>query len=132
MSKSEFPNSNEGGSAGGASRKHDLKQRTTEFGMAVILFARTLRQDAVTTPLIGQFVSAGTSVGSNYREADNAESRKDFHHKVCICRKEADETKFWIQMIVTARPSARAKARPLWQEAKELHLIFCNIANKTR
>jgi four helix bundle protein len=131
MSKAEFPNSNESEPAGGAFRKYDLKQRTTDFGMAVIRFARTLRQDVVTTPLIGQFVSAGTSVGSNYREADNAESRKDFHHKVCICRKEADETKYWIQMIVTAQPSSRAKARPLWQEAKELHLIFCDIANKT-
>jgi four helix bundle protein len=91
-----------------------------------------LRQDAVTTPLIGQFVSAGTSIGSNYREADNAESRKDLHHKICICRKEADETKYWIEMIVTAQPASRAGARTLWQEAKELHLIFCSIADKTR
>lgn len=86
----------------------------------------------MTTPLIGQFVSAGTSVGSNYREADNAESRKDLHHKICICRKEADETKYWTQMIATAQSSARTAARPIWQEAKELHLIFCSIANKTR
>ena len=83
-------------------------------------------------PLTEQFVDAGTSVGANCREADNAESRKDFHHKVCICRKEADETKYWIQMIVTAQPASRAGARPLWQEAKELHLIFCSIASKTR
>jgi four helix bundle protein len=116
----------------GAFRKYDLKRRTTEFGKAVILFARTLKQDPVMAPLTEQFVDAGTSVGANCREADNAESRKDFHHKVCICRKEADETKYWIQMIATAQPSARAGARPLWQEAKELHLIFCSIANKTQ
>jgi four helix bundle protein len=83
-------------------------------------------------PLIGQFVRAGTGIGANYMEADNAESRKDFHHKICICRKEADEAKYWIQMIMTAQPSARAGARTLWQEAKELHLIFCSIANKTQ
>jgi four helix bundle protein len=83
-------------------------------------------------PLIGQFVRAGTGIGANYMEADNAESRKDFHHKICICRKEADETKYWIRMIVTAQPSAREPAKALWQEAKELHLIFCSIANKTQ
>jgi four helix bundle protein len=132
MPKSQFPISNDDGAAGGVTRKCDLKERTTQFAAAVIRFARSLRQDVVTTPLISQFVDAGTSVGSNYREADNAESRKDLHHKIGICRKEADETRYWIEMIVTAQPSAREGAKPLWQEAKELHLIFCDIFNKTQ
>src|SRR5438876_4270105 len=74
--------------------------------------------------LIEQLVSAGTSVGANYCEADDAESKKDFRHKICLCRKEARETKYWLRMNASAvtAEELKAEARVLWQEAKELHL----------
>jgi four helix bundle protein len=72
-------------------------------------------------------VRAGTSIGANYCEADDAESEKDFRHKIGLCRKEARETKYWFRMIARAAPKSKQSARPLWKEAKELHLIFCKI-----
>jgi four helix bundle protein len=80
--------------------------------------------------LIGQLVGAGTSVGANYCEADDGVSRKDFKNKIGTCRKEARETKFFLRMVATAEPSLKTEARILWQEAKELHLIFSKIWRK--
>lgn len=85
----------------------------------------------MTKPLTNQLVRAGTSVGANYCEADDAVSKKDFKNKIGACRKEARETKLWLRMIATAEPETKYNARKLWQEAKELHLIFAAIWRKS-
>jgi four helix bundle protein len=77
--------------------------------------------------LISQLVSAGTSVGANYMEADGAESKKDFRHKIGICKKESKETKHWLRMISKANPNKNMECRRLSQEAQELTLIFSSI-----
>ena len=107
--------------------KYDLSERTAKFGEAVIRFAKKIPRSPVNDKLITQFVAAGTSIGANYCEADDAESRKDFHHKIGICRKESKETKYWLRMIAVAEPALCEEARVLWQEAKELNLIFGKI-----
>jgi len=105
----------------------DLEERTARFGQAVIAFAKSVPVNLVTTPLISQLVRSGTSVGANYVEADDADSKKDFRFKIGICRRESRETKHWLRMVVTAEPSLRQTARPLWKEAQELVLIFAAI-----
>ncbi len=112
--------------------KFDLEERTAKFGEDVIRFCKRIPETAVTKPLISQCILAGTSVGANYCEADDAESRKDFTHKIGICKKEARECKHWLRMIVVAVPGLADDARMLWQEAKELNLIFNAITNSTR
>jgi four helix bundle protein len=107
--------------------KFDLEERTAVFAERVIDFAIEVERNAVTLPLITQLVRAATSIGANYCEADDAESKKDFRHKIGLCRKEARETKYWFRMIARAAPASKGPARPLWQEAKELHLIFAKI-----
>jgi four helix bundle protein len=77
-------------------------------------------------------IGAATSVGANYCEADDAVSRKDFRHRIGTCKKEARETKFFIRMVVRAVPELRESAKPRWQEAKELHLIFAKIHRSSR
>src|SRR4029079_7660575 len=72
---------------------YDLEERTAAFAEMVIDFVGELDRSAVTLPLISQLVRSATSIGANYCEADDAESRKDFRHKIGICRKEARETK---------------------------------------
>jgi four helix bundle protein len=102
----------------------DLEERTARFGEAVIRFAKRVPITPVTSPLITQLVKAGTSVGANYGEANDAESKRDFRHKIGICRKESKESKHWMRMISAAVPELVEEARVLWQEAKELNLIF--------
>ena len=111
----------------GESKPFDLEERTALFGEAVIGLARKIPKDAVTQRLISQLVGAGTSVGANYCEADDAVSKKEFKQKIGYCKKEARETKFFLRMIVKAVPTLRENAKPVWQEAKELHLIFAKI-----
>ena len=106
---------------------YDLEERTAKFGESVIMFAKTVPLSPITNRLVDQVVGAATSVGANYCEADDAVSKKDFRYKISICKKESRETKFFIRMIVKAAPELRDAAKPLWQEAKELHLIFAKI-----
>src|SRR4051812_4117372 len=105
-------------------RESDLEERTALFGEAVIAFARRVPRNAMTESLISQLVRAATSVGANYCEADDSDSKKDFRFKIGLCRREARETKHWLRMLVAAEPALRDDARTLWQEAKELNLIF--------
>ena len=111
----------------GDGRPYDLEERTAIFGESIIGFARMIAIDPVTERLIKQLVGAGTSVGANYCEADDSVSKKEFKQKIGYCKKEARETKFFLRMIVKAVPALRDEAKPLWQEAKELHLIFAKI-----
>lgn len=112
--------------------KYDLEERTAVFGEEVIKFAKLIPENYITRPLIFQFIRSGTSIGANYCEADDAESRKDFEHKIGICKKESRETKHWLRMIVVACPELKDEAKKLWQEAKELNLIFNAIARKSK
>lgn len=106
---------------------YDLEERTASFGEAVIDFTCSIKRNAIISPLLTQLIRSATSVGANYCEADDAESKKDFRHKIALCRKEARETKYWFRMVVRAVPEAKEKARLLWKEANELHLIFSKI-----
>ncbi len=104
-----------------------MEERTAIFGEDIIVFARTIMKDEVTRPLIGQIVRSGTSIGANYMEADGAESKKDFQHKIALCKKESKETKHWLRMIAKADPQKNGDCKRLWLEAKELTLIFSSI-----
>jgi four helix bundle protein len=106
---------------------YDLEERTACFGEAVIDFAKTIPQSPVTNRIIGQLVGAATSVGANYVEADDAVSKREFLKNIGTCKKEARETKLFLRMAVRAVPELKARARILWLEAKELHLIFSKI-----
>ena len=111
----------------GEKRVYDLEERMARFGEAIIDFAKTIPQSAVTSRIISQLVGAGTSVGANYLEADDAVSKKEFLKNIGTCRKEACETKHFLRMIVRAVPELKAEARKLWTEARELNLIFSKI-----
>ena len=108
-------------------RIYDLEERTAVFGENIIDFVKSLPKDVINNELIRQIVRAGTSVGANYNEADGAESKKDFRHKIAICKKESKETKHWLRMIARANPNKATECKKLWSEAQELTLIFSSI-----
>jgi four helix bundle protein len=108
-----------------------LEERTAIFGESVIEFCLRLNLTPISSPLINQIVRSGTSIGANYCEADEAESKPDFRHKIALCRKETRETKHWCRMLAKALPSEKPTIRNLWRMANELHLIFCKIVRTT-
>jgi len=111
-------------------KKYDLAERTAKFGESVIEFVSTLPNTPVNKVLISQVVRSATSIGANYMEADAAESKKDFQHKIAIGNKESKETMHWTRMIAKANPIKKDECRKLWQEAHELTLIFSSILRR--
>ncbi len=82
--------------------------------------------------MIEQLVACSGSIGANYCEANEAESRKDFIHKVGITKKETKESKHWIRLLARANPNFSDEFRILWEEAQELLLIFSAIVRSSR
>jgi four helix bundle protein len=111
---------------------YDLEERTAKFGENIIEFAKKIPKTVINISLISQLIRAGTSVGSNYCEADCAESRKDFEHKLGICKKESKETKHWLRIIAKAEEQLKQEAKIFWKEANELQLIFISIIKKSK
>ena len=79
--------------------KRELELRTKTFAIRVIKFVSNLPKSRVTNVLGFQLLKAGTSIGANYREANRAESKNDFIHKIGIVSKEATETMYWLELF---------------------------------
>lgn len=112
--------------------KYDLEERCAEFGENIIKFCRSVGVGEITRPLVSQLIRAGTSVGANYMEANQACSKKDFINKIRICQKEANETKHWFRMFSVATPDQINECRRYWKEAHELTLIFAKISRSCK
>ncbi len=110
--------------------KYDLEERTSRFAENVIVLVKSLLADPINRPLISQLVRSAGSIGANYMEADAAESKKDFKHKIAICKKESKETRHWLRLVAKANPERKDDCRKLWQESHELLLIFSSILKK--
>ncbi len=107
-----------------ANPKYDLEERIALFGENLIAFLKSMKETTLNKPLIIQIIRSGTSIGANYYEADGAESKKDFQHKIGICKKEAKETCYWLRMLSNLHPERKEELRILWKEAHEFILIF--------
>lgn len=112
--------------------KYDLEERTAIFAERIIEFVKSLKQDAVNRRIIDQVVGSSGSIGANYYEAVEGESKKDFTHKIGICRKESKETKHWLCLLAKAHSDRSEEIRPLWKEAHEFVLIFSKIVRSSR
>lgn len=111
-------------------RIYDLEERTAKYSEAIIDFTKKLPKEIKYQSIIIQLIRAATSIGANYCEADDAQSKKDFCHKISICKKESRETKYWLRIIAKTFPDFKDEAKLLWREAQELNLIFGSIIRK--
>ena len=111
-------------------KKYDLEERTAIFGEMIIELCKKIPKNVITIPIINQLIKSATSVGANYCEADDAESKKDFKHKIGIVKKESRESKHFLRMLVVAVPEYKEETMILRQEAKEINLIFNSIYKK--
>ncbi len=103
-----------------------------QFALKVIAFVATLPQTKSGAVIEYQLVKSGTSVGANYREANRAESRADFIHKIAIVEKEASESNYWLELCQAAGLGSVANRDWLLQESKELLAIFTSIGRSTK
>jgi four helix bundle protein len=114
------------------SRQYDLEERTLKFARAVIAFVRKLPKDVVNNEIIKQLVRSSGSVGANYIEANEALSRKDFLMHIKISRKEAKESRYWLNLIETDNEKIEKERQILCDEATQLMKIFGSIVEKTQ
>jgi len=107
------------------SKTYDLEERLIDFAVRIIRMAESLPKTRVGIHISGQLIRCGTSPAPNYGEAQSAESRADFVHKMKICLKELRETRVWLLIIVRAKLINQAtKLDSLIQETNELISIF--------
>ncbi len=112
--------------------KYDLEERTRKFAKELIRFVKTIKPTYINQSIISQLIRSATSVGANYCEANAASSKKDFSNKIFICRKEIQETKYWLELLAEANPENKESLRKFWKEAHELILIFNKISTSLR
>ena len=108
-------------------KEYDLEEKLEQFGEKIIELAKKVPKNTITTPILGQLIRAGTSIGANYMEANGASSKKDFKNKIHICKKEAKETMHWLRMLAKAYENVKGGCRELWQEAKGYAKVFSSI-----
>lgn len=113
-------------------KKYDLEDRCRKYAEKVIDLMKRLPKNSVNNRMIDQEIGSSGSMGANYCEAVEAESRKDFEHKVGICKKESKESRHWLRLLSYANPEFSIEFRPLLQESQELILIFSKIIQTTR
>src|SRR5437899_12531364 len=100
--------------------EQEMKQRTKKFALRILDLADALPHSRSGNVIAGQIVRSGTSVASNYRALCRSKSRADFINKTSIVEEEADESGFWLEMIVDAGLMRDARVKPLVQEANEI------------
>ena len=111
-------------------KKYDLEARTLKFAKECINLGKNLEKNIVNQELLGQFIRSAGSVGANYREANEASTKKDFYYRISLCRKEAKETCYWLELILHANVLLQQKLDTLIDEARQLTRIFSSIALK--
>ncbi|MCL1920133.1 MAG: four helix bundle protein [Kiritimatiellaeota bacterium] len=112
----------------------DLQERLIDFAVRIIKLAEALPRTPTGQHVCGQILRSGTSPASNYGEAQSAESRTDFVHKMKIALKELRETEVWLKIIIkseTIKPAS--KLEPLLKETDELiSILFACITTAKR
>jgi four helix bundle protein len=110
----------------------DLEDRTKQFALNVIFLVRELPPTLDAKRLGGQLLDAGTSVAANYRAACRARSRAEFIAKLGVVLEEADESLFWLELVVDAKLVPLQRADRLLIEADQLTAIFTASVNGKR
>ena len=113
-------------------KKFDLEERTSNFAISIVNFSKKLPQDPVNRPIINQLVRSGTSIGANYSEANEANSKRDFINKIAITKKECNETKYWLKLVAATLEIYQSESTQLFREAQELTLIFAAIIRNSQ
>ena len=111
----------------------DLEDRLIDFAVRIIRIAEALPKTKIGNHIAGQIIRSGTSAAPNYGEAQSAESRSDFIHKMKLSLKELRETRVWLLMIIRAnliKPAS--KLEPLIDENNQLISIFVKSIDTAR
>ena len=111
----------------------DLRARTKMFARRIIRLYCALPKNNAAAQILGkQALRAGTSVGANYREAYRARSKAEFISKIGDCLKEAEETFYWLELLLDESFVSARRLQPLMKENDELPAILTTISKRAK
>ena len=110
----------------------DLKDRTQTFALAVVGLVEDLPRGRSADVIGNQLLRSGTSVGANYRSACRARSRREFVAKLGIVEEEADETQFWLDLVIARGLADTDRVVRLREEARQLVAIAVSSIRTAR
>lgn len=113
-------------------KPYNLEDRTLLFSKDLIRVLKSLSTTPIIRRLVDQLIRSGTSIGANYREANDQLSKKDALFRLRIARKEGKETSYWIELLMEACPERADDFRPLLVESKELRNILTSIIDQSQ
>ena len=113
-------------------QQNDLRERTTNFALRIVRMYSTLPKTTVSQTLGKQVLRSGTSVGAQFRESQRAKSDADFINKLEGCLQEADETAYWLELLVKSDIVPVNKLESLRKETDEIIAIFVTIVTKVK
>jgi four helix bundle protein len=102
----------------------ELRSRTKALAVTVIRFVEGLKRNPASDVIGKQLIRSATSVAANYRAACRARSKADFANKMGIIEEEADETLFWLEMLVECEKAKNDDVKSMMDEAEQLLRIF--------
>ncbi len=111
-------------------KQYDLESRTLFFAQKIREFAKNLPRTISNIEDIKQVIRSSGSIGANYIEANESLSKKDFVMRIKICRKEAKETEYWLQLLNVGK--LEAEREDLKKESNEFRKIFGSILEKSK
>jgi len=109
-----------------------MKQRTKKFALRVIKLVEALPNARTSSVLGHQLLRSGTSVGANYRAACRAKSTADFIAKLCIVEEEADETIYWIELLIDSNQIKSNLVEDLLDEANQILSIIVSAIKTSK
>ena len=111
---------------------NDLRERTTNFALRIIKLYTSLPKSVAAQTLGKQVLRSGTSVGAQFRESQRAKSDADFINKLEGCLQEADETAYWLELLVRSEIVSANKLESLRKETDEIIAILVTIVTKVK
>ena len=109
-------------------KSREVIQEMVKFGVSVIRLCQDL---PIPKSVIDQTIKSATSIGANFSEAQDASSKRDFVNKIYISKKEAAETKYWLNIIENLRPQT-SNIQPLILQAHQLTMLLQKIINTSK
>ena len=103
--------------------KEELKSRTKKFALNIIELVSNLPDTKEANVIGGQLVKSGTSVGANYRSALRGRSHAEFRSKIGIVEEEADESSYWLELLIESGIDGSKLLKELYSESSELTAI---------
>ena len=115
-----------------AMKDNPIKDKSFAFAIRIVKFTRWLDEEGVNYKLINQVLRSGTSIGANVTEADAAYSKKDFAHKMSIAFKEANETRYWLELLAATDLIKPEIANSLIKDVNELIKLLATIIKSSK